>query len=92
MEQMLQGFARTNPQLRRQEGYRRERIGGQNGLTTVLSNVSDVTGQAEAVTLSAAQLRGNRVLFLIGVAPQSEAPTYATAFGRVRQALRISER
>jgi hypothetical protein len=91
-EQMLQGFARTNPQLRRQEGYRRENVGGRTGLTTVLSNVSDVTGEAETVTVSTAQLRDNRVLFLIGVAPQREAATYANAFQRARRDLRIADR
>jgi Zn-dependent protease with chaperone function len=91
-EQMLQSFARTNPQLRRQEGYRRENLGGRTGLTTVLSNVSDATGKPETVTVSTAQLQGNRVLFLIGVAPQSEAATYARAFERVRRDLRIADR
>lgn len=91
-DQMLQGFARSNPQLQRPEGYRRDTLGGRTGLTIVLSNVSDVTGQAEAVTVSTTQLRGNSVLFLIGVAPRTEASTYATAFQRIRQTLQISDR
>jgi hypothetical protein len=90
-EQMIQGFARSNPKLQRQEGYRRESLSGRNGLTTVLSNVSDVTGQPETVSLSTAQLKSNRVLFIIGVSPQNEAPTYADAFRRIRQAVKISE-
>jgi Zn-dependent protease with chaperone function len=91
-DQILQGFARSNPKLQRQDGYRRDSLGGRAGLTTVLSNVSDVTGQPETVSVSTTQLRGNGVLFLIGVAPQNEAQTYENAFRRVRQALQISDR
>jgi hypothetical protein len=91
-EQMLQGFARANPRLQRQDGFRRDSFGGRTGLTTVLSNVSDATGEAEAVTVSTTQLRGNGLLFLIGVAPEREAPTYANVFRRVRQTLQISDR
>ena len=43
-EQLLQGFAQSNPQLRRQGGYSRTSVGGRQGLTTTLSNVSEVTG------------------------------------------------
>jgi len=91
-DQLLQGFARSNPKLQRQQGYRRDTLGGRAGLTTVLSNVSDVTGQPELVTVSTTQLRGNGVLFLIGVAPQAEAGAYENAFRRVRQGLQISDR
>ena len=90
-EQMIQGFARSNPSLRQQEGFKRDTLGGRTGLTTVLSNVSDATGEAEAVTVSTTQLRGNTVLFLIGVAPQREGSTYTNTFRRVRQTLQISD-
>jgi beta-barrel assembly-enhancing protease len=88
-EQLLQGFARANPRLRRQGGYVRTNIDGRQGLTTTLSNVSDVTGDSESVTVSTARLRDGRVLFLIGVAPQDETRAYANTFSRVRQSLQI---
>ncbi len=47
-EQLLQGFAKSNPNLRRSGAAQRERIGGRDGITTALTNVSDATGQAEA--------------------------------------------
>ena len=89
-EQLLQSFARTNPDLRRQEGYSRTTIGGRQGLTTTLSNVSEVTGASEAVNLSTVQLQDGSVLFMIGVAPQDEARVYLNTFGRVRQSLQFS--
>jgi hypothetical protein len=91
-EQLLQGFAKSNPNLRRAGAAQRERIGGRDGLTSALTNVSDASGQNENVTLSTVQLRDGTLLFLIGVAPQAEAASYDTAFRRVRQSIQISDR
>ena len=90
-EQLLQGFARSNPNLRNR-GSRRESVGGRSGLTTVLSNTSDVTGRPELVSVSTTQLRNGNMLFLIAVAPEEDADDYAAAFRRVRQGLRINDR
>jgi hypothetical protein len=90
-EQLLKSFARSNPRLRRQGGYSRATIGGRQGLTTTLSNVSDVTGETEAVNVSTLQLRDGSILFVIGVAPADEARRYLNTFSRVRQSLQITE-
>jgi len=90
-DQLLQSFAQSNPQLRRQGGYGRANIGGRQGLTTTLSNVSEVTGESEAVNVSTTQLRDGSVLFVIGVAPADEARLYLNTFTRVRQGLQISD-
>lgn len=90
-DQLLQSFAQSNPQLRRQGGYGRANIGGRQGLTTTLSNVSEVTGESEAVNVSTTQLRDGSVLFVIGVAPADEARLYLNTFSRVRQGLQISD-
>jgi len=90
-EQLLQGFARSNPNLRAR-GSRRESVGGRTGLTTVLSNTSDVNGRPELVSVSTTQLRNGSMLFLIGVAPEDEADEYEAAFRRVRQGLQINDR
>jgi hypothetical protein len=90
-DQLLQGFAQSNPQLRRQGGYSRTSIGGRQGLTTTLSNVSEVTGESEAVNVSTVQLRDGSVLFLIGVAPAQQARTYLTTFNRIRQNVQLAD-
>jgi beta-barrel assembly-enhancing protease len=90
-DQLLQNFARTNPNLRNR-GSRRESVGGRTGLTTTLSNTSDVSGRPELVTVSTTQLRNGNMLFLIAVAPETEFDDYDTAFRRVRQALQITDR
>jgi hypothetical protein len=91
-DQLLQGFAKSNPELRRQSGYSRDEIGGRAALTTRLTNVSEVTGQREAITLSTTKLRDGSVLYVIGVAPQSEAGSYDQAFRNVRRNLQIADR
>ena len=91
-EQLVNGFARSNPSLRRQGGFRRDKVGGRNGLTTVLSNVSEVTGQPERISLATTLLRDGSLLYVVGVAPQNEAGTYDAAFRRVRQSLQIADR
>jgi hypothetical protein len=91
-EALLNGFLRSNPELKRESGLQRDRIAGRNGLTTILSNVSEVTGQAERVALSTVHLPDGSLLYLIGVAPRNEAQTYDSTFRRVRQSVQIANR
>jgi hypothetical protein len=67
-------------------------MGDRQGLATPLANVSEVTGQREYVNLSTAELRDGTILYMIGVAPQSEAATYERTFQRVRETLQIADR
>ena len=90
-DQLLENFARSNPNLR-SRGSRRDSLGGRSGLTTVLSNTSDVTGRPELVSVSTTQLRNGNMLFMIGVAPENESDDYDAAFRRVRSGLLISDR
>jgi beta-barrel assembly-enhancing protease len=90
-DQLLQNFARNNPNLR-SRGSRRESLGGRTGMTTTLSNTSDVSGRPELVTVSTTQLRNGNMLFMIGVAPENEFDSYDQAFRRVRAGLQITDR
>jgi beta-barrel assembly-enhancing protease len=91
-QQLLNSFAQANPRLRQKTEFRRDSIGGRAGLTTTLSNVSEVTGEAEAIQVSTTRLRDGSLLYIIGVAPEREAPTYSSAFQRVRQSVQLSDR
>ena len=91
-EQLVQSLAQSNPDLRVGGNARRESLGGRAGLTTQLSNVSDVTGQREYIALSTTSLRDGSLLYVVGVAPEREANTYETTFRRVRQNLQIADR
>lgn len=88
---LVQGFARSNPQLRQSGGYQATSVGGRSGLATTLSNVSEATGQPEQIALFTTRLRDGSLFYLLGVAPQSEAAAYADAFARVRSTLRLND-
>ena len=90
-ERVLQAFARTNPGLRRQRDYARTNIAGRNGLTTTLTNVSEVTGEREVVSFSTTTLSDGSLLYLLGVAPSDEASLYFDTFGRVRQSVQLMD-
>ncbi len=89
--ELVQSLAQSNPQMRVGGSARRDTLGGRTGLTTQLSNVSEVTGQREYIALSTTQLRDGGLLYVIGVAPEPEANTYETTFRRVRQNLQIDD-
>jgi len=90
-DQLLQDFAKSNPNLR-SRGSRSDSLGGRTGLTTTLSNTSDVSGRPELVSVSTTKLRNGNTLFMIAVAPESDYDDYESAFGRVRQGLQITDR
>ena len=89
---LIQSFTQSNPDLRRATNYARAKVGGRNGLTTTLTNVSAVTGQQERIVLSTASLNDGSTLFVIAVAPQTEFRSYQSVFNRVRQGIVINDR
>lgn len=90
-EQLIEALAQANPQLQRQGGFRRDTIAGRSAISAMLLNVSDVTGQREAVRVSTAHFRDSTLLFIIGVAPQADIEQYDPAFRRVRQSVQIEQ-
>jgi len=89
---LLRNFSQSNPDLRQQGSARNETVAGRAGITVPLSNVSEVTGQQEYISISTAQLRDGSLLYVIGVAPRTEASTYDTTFRRVRQNIQVADR
>jgi len=89
---LITSLTQANRQLRFSGSYSRESVDGRAALRTTLSNMSEATGQNESVSLTTTRLNDGRLLFLIGVAPQSEASMYQDAFRRVRQSVRLSDR
>ncbi len=90
-QRLVNAFAQGNPNLRQQTTLARDSVGGRNGYTMILSNVSEITGQRERIALSTAQLRDGNLLYVVGVVPQTEAQTYDPAFRRVRQSVQIRD-
>jgi peptidase M48-like protein len=91
-DELVDGFRRSNPDLRMQGNYRRERVGGRDGLTVNFTNTSAETGDREIITLSTLQLGDGSLMYMIGVAPDYDYNRYNTAFQRARQSLRVNDR
>ncbi len=65
--QLIQSLAQSNPQLRQSGSFSNVTIGGRNGLATVLTNVSDATGQPERIALYTTLMNDGSVFFVAGV-------------------------
>jgi hypothetical protein len=89
---LLRSFAQGNPNLQQSGRARNDSVGGRNGITVQLANVSEVTGQPEYIALSTTELRDGSLLYVIGVAPRTEADTYDRTFQQVRRNIQIADR
>ena len=89
---LLRNFAQSNPQLQQSGRARNDNVGGRDGITVQLANVSEVTGNPEYISLSTTELRDGSLLYVIGVAPRDEAGTYDRTFQQVRRNIQISDR
>jgi len=89
--QLIQVLAQSNPQLRQSGGFSNVRIAGRSGLATVLTNVSDVTGEQERIALYTTQMNDGGLFFVVGVAPTREFNTYRQIFNRSVQSLQLNE-
>lgn len=87
---LIDGFERSNPQLETRS-LSRDRLGNRTGLTAQLTNVSEASGQPEIVVLTTAQLADGRLLYMIGVAPRSQANTYQATFQRIRKSVQVTD-
>ena len=89
--ELLQGLAQSNPQLRQSGGYTNVNIAGRPGLATVLTNMSEVTREQERIALYTTQLNDGSVFFVVGVAPAREFNGYRQIFNRSVQTLQLND-
>lgn len=89
--QLIQGLAQSNPQLRQAGNFSNVTVGGRPGLATVLTNVSDVTRQQERIALYTTQLQDGSLFFVVGVAPAQEFNAYRQIFNRSVQSLQLND-
>jgi len=82
-DELIDSLAGGNPNLGRPSRYDRATVADRSGLHTVLSNVSEASGQRESVEVYTAQLDNGLLLFAIGVAPASASASYTRVFDRV---------
>ena len=89
--ELIKGLGQSNPRLRQTGPYSNVNVAGRRGLTTVLSNVSDVTGEQERIALYTALLNDGRLFYVVGVAPTADFSTYQSIFTRSVRSLQISD-
>ncbi|HKP11280.1 MAG TPA: hypothetical protein VJZ91_04190, partial [Blastocatellia bacterium] len=86
-DELLNGLAQGNPDLRRSGSPWRTTVSSREAMAVSLRNVSEITGQAETVTLLTTFTRGGDLLYLIFVAPTDDYGTYQSVFDRIARSL-----
>jgi predicted Zn-dependent protease len=89
-QDLINGLAQGNNNLRTNGGYQRTTMSGRNALYTTLSNTNEATGRPENVRVITTQLRNGQLFYMIAVAPQSER-NFENAFQQVMQSIRIND-
>jgi hypothetical protein len=89
-EELINGLAQGNNNLRMSGGYQRATLSGRNALFATLSNVNEATGRPEVVRVIATQLRDGQLFYMIAVAPQNER-NFETAFNTIMRSVRIND-
>jgi len=89
-QELINGLAQGNRNLRASGGYQRTTLGGRTALLSNLTNVNEATGRSETIRLVTTQLRNGQILYMVAVAPQGER-NFDTAFNTVFRSVRIND-
>ena len=89
--ELIDSLARGNPNLSRPSRYDNASIGGRRGLHTVLSNVSDATGQQERIEVFTTLVGDGSLFYALGVAPRDRFSDYEGTFRRVVGSIQIMD-
>ena len=90
-DELIDSLTRGNPNMSRPSGYSRAVIANREGLRTIVSNTSEVTGRDETVTLFTTLLRDGSLFYAIGVAPRDEFNSYQNTFQRVIGSIQLTQ-
>jgi Zn-dependent protease with chaperone function len=89
---LIESLRQANPRLARSGAYERGTLGGRRSVRVVLSNVSDVSGAPERITLQTTLMRDGSLCYLFGIAPAADYGRYEPIFQRVAESLQFTER
>jgi hypothetical protein len=90
-DELIRALAQGNQNLRRSGGYESEMLGRRNALAVPLTNISEMTGKAELVSLYTVLLRNGDLFYVIAVVPQDENQNYQRTFTAVLGTLSIND-
>ena len=85
----IQSLTGGNPQIRWSGRSSSTTLGGRQALASTLSNLSEVTGGPETLSLVTTLTGGGQLFYLIGVVPDAEAASYAAPLDKVRSSLKL---
>lgn len=88
-DQLINGLAQGNPNLRKYGNYEREYLGRRDGLAISLTNVSEITGRQEIITVYTTAVQ-NSLFYVIAVAPQDEYQNYQRTFASIIRTLALN--
>ncbi len=89
-DELIQSLAQSNPRLKQASGYSRVTVGGGAGLSTILNNVSDATGQNERINVVTTLMQDGTLFYLVGVAPDKEFSAYEPVIRKVASSIQFT--
>ncbi len=89
-EQLLEGMAKNNPQLRAAGRQSRVEVAGEQGLSLLLSNASPAGGRETAWLVTV--LRREGLHYFIGVSPEADFENYRRTFETMLDSIRFVRR
>jgi hypothetical protein len=90
-DELIRELAQGNQNLRRNGGYQRETLGRRDALAVSLTNISEMSGRPELVTLYTTMLKNGDLFYLVAVSPQDESQDYQRTFTVVLGTLSIND-
>jgi hypothetical protein len=88
---LINQIRQTNTHLRSSGSARRTTIDGQPALTTVLTGTSPVTGEEERVTAVTRETGDGHVIYSLFIAPGRDYSTFARAYERMLNSMRVND-
>ena len=88
-DDFIASYVLVNSSSNRTFRYRRVTIADRPALHTILSNVSEATGQPERIEMFTTLLRDGTLFYVLAVAPRDCVSDYAGTFRRVVRSIRL---
>jgi hypothetical protein len=88
---LIEQLRQNNPQIRQNRQFTSFNFSGRSGLATVLTNVSEVTGQEEGIALYTTLLADGSLFYVAGVAPSREFARYQSVFNQVVRSIQLTD-
>ena len=88
---LVNGLAQGNRNLRQHGDYQRTSVGGREGLSVSFNNTNEATGHSEAVNLFTTQLNNGSIFYMITVTPENESHNYQNTFRNILHSIQLKD-